>query len=217
MLKELIYSGLGAAVIVRQKVEDEIKTLEKKGKIKKSDAKEFLKTLEKKGKIEDKKIKKQIKSLIKEVINELDLATKKDLKKLKEELKNKGSFMPDLTKMRQEYISKGLDREDLEETPFKQFEKWFSQALEAELIEPNAFTLSTVGTDLKPTQRTVLLKMYDDKGFVFFSNYKSKKSQHIDENPNVSAHFAWLGLERQVRIEGRIEKSQSCFYEILFI
>ncbi|RXK01453.1 MULTISPECIES: pyridoxamine 5'-phosphate oxidase [Arcobacteraceae] len=114
--------------------------------------------------------------------------------------------MPDLTKMRQEYISKGLDREDLEETPFKQFEKWFSQALEAELIEPNAFTLSTVGTDLKPTQRTVLLKMYDDKGFVFFSNYKSKKSQHIDENPNVSAHFAWLGLERQVRIEGRIEK-----------
>lgn len=114
--------------------------------------------------------------------------------------------MPDLTKMRQEYISKGLDREDLEETPFKQFEKWFSQALEAELIEPNAFTLSTVGTDLKPTQRTVLLKMYDDKGFVFFSNYKSKKSQHIDENPNVSAHFAWLGLERQVRIEGKIEK-----------
>ncbi|WP_417325072.1 hypothetical protein [Halarcobacter sp.] len=87
MLKELIYSGLGAAVIVRQKVEDEIKTLEKKGKIKKSDAKEFLKTLEKKGKIEDKRIKKQIKSLIKEVINELDLATKKDLKKLKEELK----------------------------------------------------------------------------------------------------------------------------------
>lgn len=114
--------------------------------------------------------------------------------------------MPDLTKMRQEYISKGLDREDLEETPFKQFEKWFSQALEAELIEPNAFTLCTVGTDLKPTQRTVLLKMYDDKGFVFFSNYKSKKSQHIDENPNVSAHFAWLGLERQVRIEGKIEK-----------
>ncbi|AXH12115.1 hypothetical protein [Halarcobacter bivalviorum] len=86
MIKELIYSGLGAAVIVRQKVENEIKTLEKKGKIKKADAKEFLKTLEKKGKIEDKKIKKQIKSLIKEVINDLDLVTKKDLKKLKEEL-----------------------------------------------------------------------------------------------------------------------------------
>ncbi|NVJ52766.1 MAG: pyridoxamine 5'-phosphate oxidase [Campylobacteraceae bacterium] len=114
--------------------------------------------------------------------------------------------MPDISKMRQEYVSKGLHKEDLEETPFKQFEKWFNQALDAELIEPNAFTLSTVGIDLKPTQRTVLLKMYDENGFVFFSNYKSRKSQHIDENPNISAHFAWLGLERQVRIEGTIKK-----------
>ncbi len=114
--------------------------------------------------------------------------------------------MPDLSKMRQEYVSKGLHKEDLEINPFKQFEKWFNQALEAELIEPNAFTLSTVGLDLKPSQRTVLLKMYDEKGFVFFSNYKSRKSHHIDENPNVSAHFAWLGLERQVRIEGKISK-----------
>lgn len=114
--------------------------------------------------------------------------------------------MPDLSKMRQEYISKGLHREDLEDNPFKEFEKWFNQALEAELIEPNALTLSTVGLDLKPSQRTVLLKMYDENGFVFFSNYKSKKSEHIDVNPNISAHFAWLGLERQVRIEGTIKK-----------
>jgi len=87
MIKELIYSGLGAAVVIKQKVEDEIKTLEKNGKIKKSDAKEFLKSLEQKGKSEDKKVKKQIKGIIKEVINELDLVTKKDLQKLKEELK----------------------------------------------------------------------------------------------------------------------------------
>ncbi len=87
MLKELIYSGLGAAVIVKHKVEEEIKTLEKKGKIKKSDAKEFLKSLEKKGKAEDKRVKKQIKALIQEVIKDLDLVTKKDLEKLKEELK----------------------------------------------------------------------------------------------------------------------------------
>lgn len=87
MIKELIYSGMGAAVVIRQKVEDEIKTLEKNGKIKKTDAKEFLKSLEQKGKSEDKKIKKQIKGIIKEVINELDLVTKKDLEKLKEELK----------------------------------------------------------------------------------------------------------------------------------
>eukprot|EP00792_Barthelona_sp_PAP020_P001404 TRINITY_DN12225_c0_g1_i1.p1 TRINITY_DN12225_c0_g1~~TRINITY_DN12225_c0_g1_i1.p1 ORF type:complete len:213 (+),score=36.72 TRINITY_DN12225_c0_g1_i1:1067-1705(+) len=114
--------------------------------------------------------------------------------------------MADLSKMRQEYTSKGLEEKDLETSPFKQFEKWFSEALSAELIEPNAFTLATVGKDLKPTQRTVLLKMYDDKGFTFFSNYGSRKSNHIDENPNVCAHFAWLGLERQVRIEGIVKK-----------
>lgn len=114
--------------------------------------------------------------------------------------------MHDLSKMRQEYSTKGLHRNQLEPSPFKQFELWFNQAMQAELLEPNALTLSTVGKDLKPSQRTVLLKMYDEKGFVFFSNYNSKKSKHIDENPNVSAHFAWLGLERQVRIEGVIKK-----------
>ncbi|XPV70388.1 MAG: pyridoxamine 5'-phosphate oxidase [Halarcobacter sp.] len=114
--------------------------------------------------------------------------------------------MADLSKMRQEYAIKGLEKEDLLQDPFEQFEKWFNEALEAKLLEPNAFTLSTVGKDLKPTQRTVLLKMYDKKGFTFFSNYNSKKSKHIDENPYVSAHFAWLGLERQVRIEGIVKK-----------
>lgn len=114
--------------------------------------------------------------------------------------------MPNLFKMRKEYVTKGLHRKDLNENPFKQFEKWFNQAIEAELVEPNAFTLSTVGKDLKPTQRTVLLKMYDEEGFIFFSNYGSKKSKQIDENPYISAHFAWLGLERQVRIEGTIEQ-----------
>lgn len=114
--------------------------------------------------------------------------------------------MPDLTKMRQEYTSKGLEEKDLDKNPFIQFEKWFNEALKAELIEPNAFTLATVGKDLKPTQRTVLLKIYDEKGFTFFSNYGSEKSKQIDENPNVSVHFAWLGLERQVRIQGVIKK-----------
>jgi pyridoxamine 5'-phosphate oxidase len=114
--------------------------------------------------------------------------------------------MVDLSKMRQEYSSKGLKKEDLEDNPFKQFEKWFNEALKAELIEPNAFTLATVGKDLKPSQRTVLLKMYDKEGFTFFSNYESKKAKQIDENSNISAHFAWLGLERQVRIEGIIKK-----------
>jgi len=114
--------------------------------------------------------------------------------------------MPDLSKMRKEYTTKGLRKEDLNNNPFKQFEKWFNEAVDVKHIEPNAFTLATVGKDMKPSQRTVLLKMYDEKGFVFFSNYGSKKSKQIEENLNVSAHFAWLGLERQVRIEGTIEK-----------
>jgi pyridoxamine 5'-phosphate oxidase len=67
-------------------------------------------------------------------------------------------------------------------------------------------TLATVGSNLKPSQRTVLLKRYDENGFVFFSNYASKKSRQIEQNAFVAAHFAWLGLERQLRIEGSIEK-----------
>lgn len=88
MLKELILTTVGAGSLLRDKIEDELKVLEKKGKIKKTDAKEFLKKIEKKGKLEDKKIKKQLRGHLKELINELGIATKKDLKKLKEELKN---------------------------------------------------------------------------------------------------------------------------------
>lgn len=114
--------------------------------------------------------------------------------------------MADLSKMREEYTTKGLHRKDMLENPFAQFELWFNQAVNAKLIEPNAFTLATVGTDLKPSQRIVLLKRYDESGFVFFSNYKSKKSRQIEQNSFVAAHFAWLGLERQLRIEGTIEE-----------
>ncbi len=87
MLKELVNSVLGASIIAREKMQDELKALEGKGKIKKSDVKKLIKSLEKKGEKENKKAKKQIKSMIKELINELGIATKKDLEKLKEELK----------------------------------------------------------------------------------------------------------------------------------
>jgi pyridoxamine 5'-phosphate oxidase len=123
------------------------------------------------------------------------------LVKLEEE-----SSMADLTRMRKEYVTLGLHEEDMNTNPFAQFEIWFNQALEAELIELNAMTLATVGSDLKPSQRTVLLKRYDENGFVFFSNYGSKKSRQIEQNSSVAVHFAWLGLERQLRIEGTIEK-----------
>jgi len=114
--------------------------------------------------------------------------------------------MNDLSRLRQEYTTKGLRREDLLDSPLKQFELWFNQALEASLLEPNAMSLATVGKDMKPSIRTVLLKLYDENGFIFFSNYKSKKAWQIEENPNAAIHFSWLGLERQVKIEGTIEK-----------
>lgn len=114
--------------------------------------------------------------------------------------------MADLATMRKEYTTKGLHKKDMLENPLAQFELWFNQAVDIKLIEPNAFTLATVGVDLKPSQRTVLLKRYDESGFVFFSNYGSKKSHQIKENSFVAAHFAWLGLERQLRIEGTIEE-----------
>ncbi len=114
--------------------------------------------------------------------------------------------MANIVNLRQEYTTKGLHREDLELNPLKQFELWFNQAIEAEILEPNAFSLATVGSDMMPSIRTVLLKMYDEEGFVFFSNYKSKKAMQIEQNPKCAIHFAWLGLERQVKIEGTIEK-----------
>ncbi len=87
MLKEFIYKGLGASVVLKEKIEEELKILEKKGKIKKCDSKKFLDSLEQKGKDKDKKIKKKIKSLVKEALNELGVATKEDIEKLKDELK----------------------------------------------------------------------------------------------------------------------------------
>ena len=112
----------------------------------------------------------------------------------------------DLTAIRAKYTTRGLDIKDLDKNPFKQFELWFNQAMEAKLTEPNAFSLATVGTDLMPSIRTVLLKIFDEKGFVFFTNYKSKKAKQIEENPKAAALFPWLDLERQVKIEGNIEK-----------
>jgi pyridoxamine 5'-phosphate oxidase len=112
----------------------------------------------------------------------------------------------DISHLRGKYTTKGLDIKDLNPNPFIQFETWFNQAMDAKLTEPNAFCLSTVGKDMMPSLRTVLLKTFDEKGFVFFTNYKSTKSKQIEENPKAAALFAWLDLERQVKIEGNVEK-----------
>ena len=112
----------------------------------------------------------------------------------------------DISHLRVKYTTKGLDIKDLNQNPFKQFEIWFNDAINEKLIEPNAFSLATVGKDMMPSIRTVLLKIFDEKGFVFFSNYKSAKARQIEENPKAAALFAWLALERQVKIEGSIER-----------
>jgi len=111
----------------------------------------------------------------------------------------------DLTNLRKEFRRKGLKRSELDNDPFKQFSLWFSQANKLRIVEPSAMSLAT--TDEKEIGiRTVLLKHVDDKGFVFFTNYGSKKSQQIKAKPQAALLFPWLDLERQVKIVGSVEK-----------
>ncbi|MBC7744678.1 MAG: pyridoxamine 5'-phosphate oxidase [Flavobacterium sp.] len=111
-----------------------------------------------------------------------------------------------LENLRQDYRSDSLSEKDVTEDPISQFGKWFNQAISAGLYEPNAMTLATASTDRKPSARIVLLKGFDAKGFVFYSNYLSSKGKEIAKNPVVALVFFWGELERQVRIEGTIEK-----------
>ncbi len=111
----------------------------------------------------------------------------------------------DLTQNRPEFLQGGLSLEELNADPFKQFELWFKQATEAGIIEPSAMSLAT-SDGLEVSLRTVLLKVFDEKGFVFFTNYASKKSKQIESNPQAALLFPWLALERQVKISGRVEK-----------
>lgn len=112
----------------------------------------------------------------------------------------------DISEIRKEYESTGLERKNLEEDPLLQFEKWFQQALDVNIEYPNGMTLATVGEDGAPTARTVLLKLFDRRGFVFYTNYESKKAIQIRHNPRVALLFPWLELQRQVKITGRAEK-----------
>lgn len=107
---------------------------------------------------------------------------------------------------RSEYTGGELDRDGLKPSPFDQFAVWFQQAMNAKVIEPNAMSLATTGADQHPLLRTVLLKSYDERGFVFFTNLESRKARQIAENPNVSLLFPWLALERQIIVCGAAEK-----------
>ena len=115
--------------------------------------------------------------------------------------------MPELFDLREEYIDNSINGDTLSENPFVQFEKWLNQAIELKLPEPNAFTLATTTSDGRPSARIVLLKYYNSEGFVFFTNYLSRKGKEIEENPNAAILFYWPGLQRQIRIEGKIFKT----------
>ncbi|MDO3626398.1 pyridoxamine 5'-phosphate oxidase [Mucilaginibacter sp. BT774] len=112
----------------------------------------------------------------------------------------------DIKDIRSEYLSASLSEKDTNSDPIKQFEKWFNEALKAEVAEPTAMTLATATSDGRPSARIVLLKGFDDNGFVFYTNYLSRKGKEIAKNPLGSLLFYWISLERQVRIEGTIEK-----------
>lgn len=100
----------------------------------------------------------------------------------------------------------GLDRANLADDPFEQFERWMAQFLELDLPDPAAMTIATVAPDGQPSQRIVLLKHFDHSGFVFYSNYDSRKAQELVSNPKISLHFPWHVIERQVKICGVAEK-----------
>ncbi len=112
----------------------------------------------------------------------------------------------DIKGLRKEYANPVLTREMLDPDPYGQFERWFQETCNAGLSEPNAMTLATVGADGQPTLRTVLLKLFDRDGFVFYTNYGSRKARQIAVNSRVALLFPWVKLARQVAITGVAEK-----------
>ncbi|XP_030510815.2 pyridoxine/pyridoxamine 5'-phosphate oxidase 1, chloroplastic isoform X2 [Cannabis sativa] len=112
----------------------------------------------------------------------------------------------DVSALRENYISPEFLEEDVESDPINQFRKWFEEAVGAGLKEPNAMALSTAGKNGKVSSRMVLLKGFDENGFVWFTNYESRKAHELSENPHASLLFYWDGLNRQVRVEGSVQK-----------
>jgi pyridoxamine 5'-phosphate oxidase len=111
-----------------------------------------------------------------------------------------------IASMRKVYQLQSLSEKDMNDDPVKQFEIWWQHAILSKIDEPNSMSLATCTASGKPSVRTVLLKGLKESGFVFFTNYQSRKGKEIEENPFVSILFFWKELERQVRIEGRIQK-----------
>ena len=118
--------------------------------------------------------------------------------------------------LRQNYALRTLAESDVSPDPFSQFAQWFDEAVNSQLLEPNAFTLATANSAGRPSARTVLLKGFDIQGFVFFTNYESRKGEELAANPYAAMLFTWLDLQRQIRIEGHIRKIDAAASEAYF-
>lgn len=114
--------------------------------------------------------------------------------------------LPSIADLREDYRLAELDESHTDRDPFKQFQKWFGEALTAQLPEPNAMAVASVGANGRPACRVLLLKALDDRGFTFFTNYESRKGQEFEHTPYAALTFLWFALERQVRVEGHISK-----------
>jgi pyridoxamine 5'-phosphate oxidase len=131
-------------------------------------------------------------------------------------LKKKNFIFMTIADLRKEYSKQALDEKDVDKDPLKQFETWFKEAVNSEVPEPNAMTLSTVSPNGFPSGRIVLLKGIEDEGFVFYTNYQSDKGKDLAASGVAALTFFWSELERQVRIQGKVtkvsrEKSESYF------
>ena len=111
----------------------------------------------------------------------------------------------DVSDLRRSTTGRSLEREDLDPDPFRQFEDWFQVACDSDVLDPNAMSIATVDSEGRPTTRTVLLKTFDERGFVFFTNLESNKARQIAGNPRVALLFFWAPLERQVIVRGAAE------------
>lgn len=117
--------------------------------------------------------------------------------------------LPTAADLRREYARARLDERDVSHDPMVEFSRWFAEAQEAQVLEPNAMTLATAGADGAPSARIVLLKGFDERGFVFFTDYRSSKGAELEANPRAALVFYWGELERQVRVTGSVSRTSA--------
>ncbi|MDB5881447.1 MAG: pdxH [Ramlibacter sp.] len=124
--------------------------------------------------------------------------------------------MTDISQLRKSYERAELSEDASHADPLQQFAQWLTEAISAQVPEPNAMTLATVASNLRPSTRVVLIKGYDERGIVWYTNYASRKGQELAGNPYAALQFHWVELERVVRIEGQVEKTDAAQSDAYF-